>query len=184
MDGSIRTIKHHNRSLRSALLHHLLRPFRSSIFKPGKPLPPGSPQLHPPASVAHQCHVSERRIDDVWIYDLTARSQQVDGETQHRTKHQTHQVYYIAGGSFSMLPSSDHWKFVAELSKKIPCSVISLISPPLAPHSPAPQTFSLLVTLFKTLLNSEERKTVSFAGDSSGGKSCPCCDVGTLEDQS
>ena len=67
-----------------------------------------------------------------------------------------------------MPPSSDHWKSLAELSEKIPSVVISLISPPLAPHSPAPLTFSRLVKLSKTLLCSEEDEMVTFVGDSSG----------------
>lgn len=66
-----------------------------------------------------------------------------------------------------MPPSSDHWKFLAELSDKIPSAVINLISPPLAPHSPAPLTFPRLVKLSKTLLSSKEDEMVTFVGDSS-----------------
>lgn len=43
------------------------------------------------------------------------------------------------------------------------------ISPPLAPHSPAPLTFPHMVRLFSKLLSSEENEIVSFVGDSSGG---------------
>lgn len=68
-----------------------------------------------------------------------------------------------------MPPSSNHWRFIAELSKRIPDSVISLISPPLAPHSPAPVTIPHLVKLFRTLLSNGRDETLSFAGDSSGG---------------
>lgn len=64
---------------------------------------------------------------------------------------------------------SDHWKFFAELSEKIPDSVIRLISSPLAPHSPAPMTFPRLVKLFGTPLSTEEDEIVSFVGDFFGG---------------
>lgn len=69
-----------------------------------------------------------------------------------------------------MPPSSDHWKFCATLAKSIPDVVVSIISPPLAPNCPAPDTFPQLTGLFKTLLIQAEQKheSVSFAGDSSG----------------
>lgn len=165
MDNSISISKHHHRSLRTALLQCFIRPFGTLISKPGKPLPPGSPQLKPPAPVARQCNVSERRVDDVWIYDLTTKSL----EAGRNKRSQTHRVYYVAGGSFCMPPSPNHWKFLAELSKKMPDSIVSLISPPLAPHSPGPLTFPHLVKLFSKLLSSEENEIVSFVGDSSGG---------------
>ena len=55
------------------------------------------------------------------------------------------------------------------MSKEVLDSVISLISPSLAPHSPAPLTFPHLVKLFTTLLSSQKDEIVSFVGDSSGG---------------
>ena len=163
MNGSTKISTYHNRSLPTALLQLLIRPFVFLISKPGKPLPSGSPQLKPPASVALQYNVFELLIDEVWLYDLTAKSHEVDRNNQDRTR----RVYYTAGGSFRMPPLSDHWKFLTELSEEIPDAVISLISPPLAPHSPAPLIFPRLVKLSKTLLSSEEDERVTFVGDSS-----------------
>ena len=47
---------------------------------------------------------------------------------------------------------------------------INLLSPPLAPHSPAPVTYPQLLRLYKTLMtqSNEANESVCFAGDSSG----------------
>lgn len=49
MEPSIKISRHHNRSLPTALLQFLIRPFGSLISKPGKTLPSASLQLKPPA---------------------------------------------------------------------------------------------------------------------------------------
>ena len=166
----------HDRTLPNALLQFLIQPFGHLISKPGKPLPAGSPHLKPHSSAARKCNITERRVEDIWIYDLVAKFPHRDTSVGngHSAK-RTRRVYYIAGGSFCMLPSPDHWRFLAALSTEIPHSVISIISAPLAPHSPAPVTFPHLVRLYKSLMTArsdvsrEGEETVSFMGDSSGG---------------
>ncbi|MCJ1456870.1 hypothetical protein MMC28_007236 [Mycoblastus sanguinarius] len=166
----INITKRGDRSLPSALLQCLIHPFGSLISKPGKSLPAGSPQLKPHSSLSGQCNVTERQIEDTWIYDITANVPHDDTKDGTDNRLPSWRIYYIAGGSFCMLPSSEHWKFCAELSRMIPHSVISLISPPLAPHSPAPVTFPHLLRLYKTLMtSSKEGESISFVGDSSGG---------------
>ena len=69
-----------------------------------------------------------------------------------------------------MPPSSDQWKFLLELGQKAPGLHISLLSPPLAPHSPAPLAFPQPLQLCKTLMtqSNESNDSVYFAGDSPG----------------
>ncbi|TKA62671.1 hypothetical protein B0A49_12766 [Cryomyces minteri] len=64
-----------------------------------------------------------------------------------------------------------HWELCAEFCKKLPNTVVSLTSYPLAPASPTPVTFSLLVKLYHTLMReaAEAGELVTLAGDSAGG---------------
>ena len=154
-----------------AILQWVIKPFGALISKPGKPLPGGSPRLTVHPSASKTCIVTERQLDDIWIYDVTSRYLPAGEATPGRYKEAPSQrVVYVAGGSFCMPPSSDHWKFCAELARSIPDIIISVISPPLAPNSPAPHTIPHLKQLFKSLLiqAEENHETVTFAGDSSG----------------
>ena len=167
--SSIKVTNHHNRSLPTALLQFIIHPFGGIISNPGKSLPAGSPKLKPHTSASRTCNIAEREIDGIWIYDLIAKEPQGDSETLKHALSPSPRIHFIAGDSFCMPPSSEHWAFCAELSGKLPRFTINLISPPLAPHSPAPVTFPRLVQLFKTLMASENDEIISFAGDSSGG---------------
>ena len=154
-----------DKSLLTTILHFLIRPFGSLISRPGKPLPAGSPRLHPPAKIEGTCTITERKVHDIYIYDITAKeTEPIEGKIRR--------IYYIAGGSFCQPPSSSHWAFIAELSTRIPNAVVSVISPPLAPHSPAPVTFPHLLRLYISLMTTAAPggdEIITFAGDSSGG---------------
>lgn len=151
------------------ILQFVVKPFGALISKPGKPLPGGSPRLKVHPSALKSCNVTERRVDDIWIYDVTSRFSPA-GDIGRHEEASRRKVVYIAGGSFCMPPSSDHWKFCAELARSIPNVIISVISPPLAPNSPASATIPQLKQLFRSLLTQaeESHETVTFAGDSSG----------------
>ncbi|KAL6720880.1 hypothetical protein ACLMJK_002805 [Lecanora helva] len=175
-----------DKSLLTTLLHTLIRPFAPLLTNPGKPLPAGSPQLHPPSSFRKRCHIAERKVDDVYIYDITPKTPHPDltkssNSTKTKSTKKLHRIYYIAGGSFCQPPSSSHWSFLAELIHKIPNAVITLLSPPLAPSCPAPTTYPHLLTLYNSLLgtptpgadaspssNDATDETITIAGDSSG----------------
>ena len=111
-------------------------------------------------------------MEDIWLYDISAEHASPTSEEAQadRTSVKKRRIYYIAGGSFCMPPSSDHWEFLVELGQKAPGLHITLLSPPLAPHSPAPLAYPQLLQLYKTLMtqSNESNESVCFAGDSSG----------------
>jgi acetyl esterase/lipase len=80
-------------------------------------------------------------------------------------------IYYFAGGSWQSPPMGDHFKFLGSITQRLKQpTVITLISYPLAPKSPAPATFSKLSSLCSTLSKHPAfcEEDVCFAGDSSG----------------
>ena len=159
-----------DRSAASFLLRVLfIKPFASQLTKISKHYEAGSPRLSPPLLVRKSCNVGERRIEDVWIYDISAKDVRQTTANQER---KPKRVYYFAGGSWQSPPDSAHWKFLAGLACRMDQPVtVSLISCPLAPKSPASATFPILARLYN-VLSSEEAfrdEDVSFAGDSSGG---------------
>ncbi|GAB7350992.1 hypothetical protein MBLNU459_g1487t1 [Dothideomycetes sp. NU459] len=162
------------------LLQHLIRPFGTSLIKPKQQFPAGSPQLKPHSAAKRKCRISERRVEGIYIYDMTSKraTAQQTGSSSDRSNSdgskqsaQPHRVYYFAGGGWQMPPSPEHWKLCAELCTALPSTTVSIVSYPLAPHSAAPVAYPQLARLYITLLRAsaaaDERVTV--AGDSAGG---------------
>lgn len=170
-----------NRTARTTLLHQFMRPFRSQLVKPSDPFPPGSPRLTPHPSCLKICAVHERKVADIWIYDLqveashkttskvttsTAASHLTTaGEIAHETAEEdtlrknaendpgiVRRVYYVAGGSWREPPSHQHWKFMAKLSAATPGTVVSVVSVPLAPKETASTVFPRLLTLYERVM--------------------------------
>ena len=169
-----------NRTLLMYILHTLLRPFGPQITKMTCEHPPGSPQLDIPKHATTRCTVSERKVQDVYIYDMIARApHNLPGGSAHPSsmhqpseKAQQHKrIYYFAGGGWRMPASPDHWAFTSKLAASIPNSTVSLISYPLAPKSPAADSFPILLNLLPTLLNASAaaNEIAILAGDSAGG---------------
>lgn len=65
-----------DRSFGMATLQTLVRPFRPNLVKPGKPQPAGSNKLTVHRSAKKHCHVEQRQIERIWVYDLVPKSQQ------------------------------------------------------------------------------------------------------------
>jgi acetyl esterase/lipase len=172
-----------NRTLLMAILHTLIRPFGPKIVKMTCEYPPGSPQLDVPKHATTRCNVSERKVNDVYIYDMTAKApHNLPGGSAHpnsmhnkpdeKESAQKHKrIYYFAGGGWRQPASIDHWSFTSKLAASIPNSTVSLISYPLAPNSPAAQSIPILLDLLPTLLHASEatNETTILAGDSAGG---------------
>jgi len=169
-----------NRSLLMAILHTFLRPFGPKITKMTCELPPGSPQLDIPKHATTRCNVSERKVNDIFIYDMTAKApHNLPGGSAHPSsmhkpdeKAQKHKrIYYFAGGGWRMPASADHWAFASKLAASIPNATLSLVSYPLAPNSPAPNSVPILLALLPVLLNASAaaNETAILAGDSAGG---------------
>ena len=153
------------------LLHAALRPFRPMAGKPHKVAEAASPRLTPHQKSVERCHVTERQVDGIWIYDFAPRASQ-DRPPRAQEQHQARKrVYYFAGGSWQSPPSAQHWAFVAHLANRLHGTGVSLVSYPLAPKSPARIAMPRLKTLYHTLLADglRENERVILAGDSSGG---------------
>jgi acetyl esterase/lipase len=157
----------------TAIIYKILRNFGPLLARPGKKFPAGSPQLSIPSSAQKICDIHERRVEDVWLYDITPKKPPPTNET---IPTRTHRIYYFVGGGWQSPPSSSHWKFLAALSRRLPNSIISLISYPLAPNSPAPIAIPMLLKMYHSLLaeSKEQSETVTFAGDSAGGNIVLC----------
>ncbi len=156
-----------DRSAATALVHFFIRPFAPHLTKIKKVYDAGSPRLNPPKSAYKNCKITERKIEDVWVYDITP----VKASRTHGKK-RTKRIYYFAGGSWQTPPTGDHFKLLSALVCGLSePTIITLVSCPLAPKSPAQETFPKLVPLYKAISAAPQfdEEDVCFAGDSSGG---------------
>ncbi|KAF1346293.1 alpha/beta hydrolase fold-domain-containing protein [Delphinella strobiligena] len=195
-----------DKSLPMSLLQTLIKPIGQKLITPKKAFPAGSAKLTPHKGARKKCQITERQVEGLWVYDLTSKAsanqnqnrtpgtgtEKGDAEDRRNRDGKTRRIYYFAGGAWQMPPSPEHWKFCAELSTKIPHSVISVVSYPLAPNSPADAAFPALEKFYaaimsttlstfpsgqaggdvdgeKTSRSAEENEIITFAGDSAGG---------------
>lgn len=161
-----------DRSLFTLILQTLMRPFKPHLVSPKTTFPAGSPRLTPSKKIKSVVSVIEHQHHKtaIWLYDITSSQQKQHEETQTPVPEKTLRIYYFAGGGWQSPPSGEHWKFCAELARKVPGLTITIVSSPLAPNSPAASTFPLLREFYDSVLvagKSGER--LVFAGDSSGG---------------
>jgi acetyl esterase/lipase len=121
--------------------------------------------------------VHERVVEDIYLYDITpaspAKSQR--DQEEHGQQRKTKRIYYYAGGGWQMPAGSDHWKFTTEIAAQLHV-VVTIVSYPLAPNSPAPTSFAHLLRLHTTLLADAARadEDVVVMGDSAGGNIALC----------
>lgn len=180
--STIRVTKRTDRSLYMWTLQHLIKPFGASIIKPRKEFPAGSPKLDLNKKAQKRCVVQERRVEETYIYGLSARVSASRGR-EPAEKRQKKCVYYFAGGGWQMPTSSEHWCLCSEMAQQIPDATVSIVSYPLAPNSPAPAAFPHLMKLYHTILQEAEDadETVVFAGDSAGGNIILCLTLAALQ---
>jgi len=182
--SSIKVIKRSDRSWKTWSLHALLRVFRRHLGRPISKRPKGSNRLKPPASVRRKCTITERKVEDIWVYDFALKDKTKCYKYEERKERARRQrIYYFAGGGWQMPPDSSHWKFLAALLGELPHgATISLVSYPLAPRSPAPITFPQLMRLYDTELAraAAEDEIVTLMGDSSGGEIVLCLPLEAL----
>jgi acetyl esterase/lipase len=140
-------------------------------------------------SVRRKCHVEERKVHDVYVYDLRLKDEskcfqgsgRADAEKSRRRRKQ--RIYWFAGGGWQMPADTSHWKFLMALLHELPPgTTASLVSYPLAPRNPAPTTFPLLMELYHTVLAeaAANDESVTLAGDSSGGEIVLCLTLAAL----
>ncbi|KAF2208570.1 hypothetical protein CERZMDRAFT_49142 [Cercospora zeae-maydis SCOH1-5] len=163
---TIRITKRHDRSTFMFLLQHLIKPFSSKLISSSTEYPAGSPQLTPHHHARKRCDIRERKVDDIYLYDIVPK----DSEPGKRRKRR---IYYYSGGGWQMPANSEHWYFVAELAQQLHPHgfAITLVSYPLAPHSAAPVSFPAMLKQYRTLMHTAEQKDedIILAGDSAGG---------------
>ncbi|CAK3940633.1 hypothetical protein AC579_1529 [Lecanosticta acicola] len=174
---SITVTRRHDRSFRMLLMHTFVRPFKHQIVKlPKKVFPAGSPQIQCHEKAAKTIECKERRVDDIYLYDLSSKQE------RRREKRPIKRMYYFCGGGWRSPPSSEHWALLAEMTNNLPDIAITLVSYPLAPNSPAPTTFPQLMKLYRTVMQDAEAagEEVILAGDSAGGNIVLCLTVNAL----
>ncbi|QIX01775.1 hypothetical protein AMS68_007292 [Peltaster fructicola] len=154
------------RSVPMFLLQKFLRPIKSQLLKAGKTVEEESPEIKIPDRARKRCHVAQRRVDGILIYDFTPRAPK---PSEHSDKQK--RVLYLAGGGWQLPASSQHVFLCADLVEQMPNTTLSLISYPLAPNYPAakslPRLEEILLQLYEDAAQADE--TVALVGDSAGG---------------
>ncbi|GAB1725320.1 hypothetical protein NU195Hw_g4068t1 [Hortaea werneckii] len=176
---TIQVTKRTDRSTSMMLLQHVLKPIGDKLIRPKKEYPAGSPRLEPHEKATRLCEVIERQVEGIWLYDLLAnRPAESEPGEQRRKK----RLYYFSGGGWQMPASSEHWAFLTEMARKIPDTVPTMVSYPLAPNSPAPEAMPQLLRLYRSLMASavENNEEVILAGDSAGGNIILCLTLSAL----
>lgn len=72
------------RSISTRLLHTVMRNFKWLLFKAQADQPAGSPQLEVPSAASKSCSVTERNVDDTWLYDLVPKDEQTAEKAKSR----------------------------------------------------------------------------------------------------
>jgi acetyl esterase/lipase len=147
------------------ILRTVIRPLRPRLVKPGKPLPAGSPKLNPPRNISG---IKEHESSNgLYLYTFSSPT-----SNPHPVRAK-HNIFYFAGGGFQSPPSSEHWKTCRELGTKLAeyGYAVTLVSYPLAPHTPAPESLPILRTWLREVCDVASRngESVTLAGDSAGG---------------
>ena len=161
-----------DRSTSSYLLRVLfIKPWASQLTKITAYDKAGSPRLKAPLLIQDNCNVEERKVESIWLYDITDKSARASRATTLAPR-RPKRIFYVAGGSWQAPPDDAHWKFLSDLVQRLDGpATVTLISCPLAPKSPAAITFPMLEKLYHALSadGAFEKEEVCFAGDSSGG---------------
>ncbi|XPT03512.1 hypothetical protein M3J09_012604 [Ascochyta lentis] len=177
-DGpSIRVTERDDRTVLMSVLMHFVRLFRKQLNSSKPNHEDGSIKLNPPKSKLKPCTYTHRTVCDIHIYDIVPPNQP--------TKTPSKRIYYIAGGSWQMVPSGQHWWAVAKLAQVLPDTIVSIISVPLAPNNTASSSFPWCLRFYRELMRSADHagERVTFMGDSSGANIILCLVMETLHQE-
>lgn len=166
--SSIKVTYRGDRSIPMLLVQQFIRPFNTTIAKSRHVRPPGSQKLEASSNAKRKLDITERVVEDMYLYDLAPKKASgSDGEGKPARK----RLYFLAGGAWQMTPSSQHWALVTELATKLPDFIVTMVSYPLAPKSPAPVAFPQIMKLYRTLMAdaTAANEEVILMGDSAGG---------------
>ncbi|KAI5467871.1 Alpha/Beta hydrolase protein [Mariannaea sp. PMI_226] len=170
------------------LVQALLKPWKPRMVKHSKP-PTQPVRLSPPKKTLKSCNVQERQIEGVFVYDVTRK--RANREVNITKEHPDHsdrppkRILYFCGGGWQMPPSASHWTFCTKVATRLENTILTIVSYPLAPQSPAPIAFPQIEKVYKILLRQATGagETVVVAGDSSGGNIALCLVTWTLLNQ-
>ncbi|KAF9534223.1 alpha/beta hydrolase fold-domain-containing protein [Crepidotus variabilis] len=170
--SSIRVTHRTERSFASTILQGTLRLCRGYLIS----IPTvarGSIKLSPPS--LSRCQVEVREICNIHIYDISLKE---PSKPECRRR-----IYYIAGGSWQMPPGRQHWMTGAQLVQDLEDTEFSIVSVPLAQHTPAPKAWPQLLEVYEELmkLSATAGEKVIWAGDSSGGNLVLCLTIDALK---
>lgn len=166
--GSIQITDRDDRSTLMIILQHLVRAFRSQINSGHPKHEDGSVKLDPPKSKLRNCTVTSRIIADIHLYDIVSPNK--------LSKHGKKRIYYFAGGSWQKVPSVQHWSMCSKLAIEMPDTIVTMVSPPIAPNNPAPSSLPMCMKLYRAIMAQAEQngERVILAGDSSGANIILC----------
>ncbi|KAH6639080.1 Alpha/Beta hydrolase protein [Boeremia exigua] len=166
--SSIKITTREDRTVVMAVLLRVVRLFRKQLNPSAPKHEDGSIKLKSPKARVRPCTTSHRTVCDIHIYDIVP--------PRTPTKAPTRRIYYIAGSSWQQAPSGQHWWVCAQLALALPDTIISIISPPLAPNNTASSSFPWCMRLYRELLRlaSDAGERVTLMGDSSGANMVLC----------
>ena len=173
---SISVTTRHNRSTLMHAGQLVVRCFRGQLSKGSPSHEDGSIRLQPPTSKIAPCTSSHRVVADIHIYDIVPPKQPKSAPKKR--------IYYFVGGSWQRVPSPQHWWMVSKLAQRLPHTIVSIVSPPLAPNDPAARSFPACLALYRALMDDAHAagETVTFAGDSSGANMVLCLALEALRE--
>lgn len=175
--GSIKITRRTDKSLPMKFIHTILRPIRPRLVNPKSVAPEGSQQLTPHRKATRRCHIRERQVHGIWVYDITRKDASGGGAFEgdgteageEKTRDKVREtartgapawgtgrrkrIIYFAGGGWQMPPSSGHWALVADLVNRVPGTTVTLVSYPLAPKTPAASAMPKLRKMYDTLMH-------------------------------
>lgn len=174
--GSIVVTDRQDRSQFMSIVQFIVRRFRSQLNSSHPKHEDGSIVLDPPQSKLLGCTLSKRTVCDVHLYDLTS-SEKLPEKGKKR-------IYYFAGGSWQKAPSGQHWALCARMAVDMSDTIVTMVSPPMAPNNPAPSSVPWLMRLYRALLSEaqEAGDRVILAGDSSGANIILCLTLEALKE--
>jgi acetyl esterase/lipase len=160
-----------------SIVHFLVRRFRSQLNSGHPKHEDGSIVLDPPISKLLGCTLTKRTVCDVHLYDIVCSSGKLPEKGKKR-------IYYFAGGSWQKAPSGQHWSLCARMAVDMTDTIVTMVSPPLAPNNPAPSSFPWLLRMYRELMAEAQEKgdRVIMAGDSSGANIILCLTLEALRE--
>jgi epsilon-lactone hydrolase len=143
-------------SLHSQLIALALRALRVKTRGLGA-LQPRTPPV-PTRSMRERFQVTERQVQGRMVYTVAPR------DSAATSGH----VLYLHGGAYINSFSKQHWSFIGQLVERLGCTVTAP-DYGLAPRHTVDDAFTLLLALYRELVDASGASRLTVMGDSAGG---------------